>query len=367
MTSTTQPNMMDVKNLDFDRENPRLVEFEIGDKTTDKEILKHLWEVMDVEELVQSIAASGYFPHEPLIVARGIKGRHVVIEGNRRLAAVRLLRTPELREKGWNIPNLTQEKSDALCQVPVILSTREEAWPYLGVKHINGPARWSSYAKARYIAHVHGTFGVALEQIASQIGDKFGTVQKLYQAMMVIEQAEREGVFNREDAFRSRLPFSHLQTALGYKGYSEFLALRSQNEETNTPVPPERINHLGELCRWLFGSRKEKIPPLIESQNPDLRNLDTILKHREALAAIRQGVSLNQCLELTRPASAVLEESLLAAKRELQRAHSYLTTGDDKSSDLLRIAGTVATLADDLYGKMERARLGDQKPKRLTE
>jgi hypothetical protein len=272
-----------------------------------------------------------------------------------------------LREKGWNIPDLSQERLDAIRQLPVIVTTRENAWPYLGVKHINGPAKWSSFAKAQYIAHVHKVFRVPLALIAEQIGDKHGTVQRLYRAVMVIEQAERENVFKREDTFRPRFPFSYLDTALSYRGYADFLALRLQDKETETPVPDDRINQLGELCRWLFGSKSEKIPPLIESQNPDLRNLDSVLKNRESLAAIRSGVSLDRALELTRPASAVLEESLLAAKRELLRAHAYLTTGYDKSEDLLRIAGTVAKLADDLYDTMERVRLGRQKPERLTE
>lgn len=362
----TSIELMDVKNLDFDRHNPRLVEFGIEDQTKDKGILKLLWDVMDVAELVQSIAASGYFPQEPLIVTKAGE-RYTVIEGNRRLAAVRLLHYPALREKGWNIPDLSQEKLDAIRQLPVIVTTREKAWPYLGVKHINGPAKWSSFAKARYIAHVHQVFRIPLVRIAEQIGDKHGTVQRLYRAMMVIEQAEREDVFKREDAVGQRFFFSHLDTALLYTGYSDFLALRPQDKETATPVPPERINHLGELCRWLFGSKREHISPLIKSQNPDLRDLDSVLKNRESLAAIRSGVSLDQALELTRPASTVLEESLLAAKRELLRAHGYLTTGYDKSEDLLRIAGTVAKLADDLYDQMERTRLGKQKPERLTE
>src|SRR5581483_2003902 len=81
--------------LHFDPHNPRLAEYGIDDATDENEILKVLWDAMDVRELVQSIAASGFFPHEALIVAQE-GGKSVVIEGNRRLAAVKILLSPGL-------------------------------------------------------------------------------------------------------------------------------------------------------------------------------------------------------------------------------------------------------------------------------
>ena len=58
--------------------------------------------------------------------------------------------------------------------------------------------------------------------------------------------------------------------------------------------------------------------------------------------------------EYSRPASTVLEEALLSAKRSLQKARGFLTTGFDESEDILKVAGTVADLADDIYCEMER-------------
>ena len=111
-----------------------------------------------------------------------------------------------------------------------------------------------------------------------------------------------------------------------------------------------------ELLVWLFGSKKDKQPPIIESQNPNLRQLDTVLKNREALSSLRANKDLAVALEISRPAIAVFEEALLAAKRELQRARGYLSTGYDNSEDLLRIAGSVLTISEDIYDEMERKR-----------
>ena len=77
-----------VDDLDFDSRNPRFVEYLTDPEPSQKDLLRILWQEMAVDELALSIAASGYFDHEPLFVTTE-NGRFVVIEGNRRLAAVK--------------------------------------------------------------------------------------------------------------------------------------------------------------------------------------------------------------------------------------------------------------------------------------
>ena len=301
-----------------------------------------------------SIAASGFFRHEPVIVARE-KGENVVIEGNRRLAAVKLLLSNELaNELHAKIPDINEETRKALAEIPVVFGTRKDAWPYLGFKHINGPARWSSYAKSQYIADVHKTFGISLDHIAKQIGDTHRTVQRLFRGLMVIEEAERLKVFNREDRWNNHFSFSHLYTGLQYQGISSFISLRSEADENQDPVPIEKKQELGELCLWMYGSKKAEKSPVIKRQNPHLLQLDAVLNHSEALSALRTGESLAHAFEASCESSTVFEDALHSAKRKLQKAHSFLSIGYDGSTELLRTAGTVATLADDLYNVMYR-------------
>jgi len=356
-----------VEDLHFDRANPRLAEYGISPSSTDDDIMEILWEAMDVRELVQSIAASGFFQHEPLIVATEEKN-HIVIEGNRRLAAVKvLLNTKVAKKNGWDIPKLAAREREKLASLPVIMGDREKSWRYLGFKHVNGPAKWSSYAKAKYIADIHRDYKIPLADIATQIGDNHRTVQRLHRGLMVIEQAERLKVYDREDRFRHRLAFSHLYTGLDYEGFSSFLSLRSLDEEGKDPVPKAKKKELGELCVWLYGSKKESRPPVIESQNPDLRQLNEILSNREALAALRAGSELAKAFEISRPSIAVFEEALLAAKRALTTVRAQLTSGYDKSDELMKVAYTVAEMADDICAEMERKLNPGIKKKRQTE
>lgn len=341
-----------VSDLAFDTKNPRLAEVDISNRESD--LIKFLWEAMDVRELMLSIAASGYFAHEPVIVAEE-SGKNVVIEGNRRLAAVKLLLNPALRKglKG-SIPSATEEIRQSIGEIPCLFRSREAAWRYLGFKHVNGPAKWGSYAKSQYVANVHRDYGIPLDEIALQIGDTHNTVRRLYRGLMVMEQAEKIGAYDRNDRWASRLYFSHLYAGLQYDGVSEFLGLRPAEDERPDPVPDKKKAQLREFLVWLYGSKSEKRRPVIQSQNPDLRHLDAVLANTEALAGLRGGVSLSAAFETSRPSSNVFSEALVAAKQNLEKARGTLSTGYRGSPELLGIAADIADLAYDLHEEMQR-------------
>lgn len=361
------PKLVPTTELHFDHQNPRLAEFSFDSETLESEILETLWVAMDVRELIQSISASGFFPHEPLIVAiEG--GKKIVIEGNRRLAAVKVLRDPELATANdWQVDvEILAAKKHDLERLPVVFSKRNEAWRSLGFKHVNGPQKWSSFAKAKYIANVHRTYDIGLSDIAQQIGDRHRTVERLYRGLIVLEQAERARVFDFKDRFRTRFAFSHLYTGLGYDGIAEFLGIEAENVDAQEPVPNDHIERLRELLLWLYGSKKEPREPLVRSQNPHLRQLSSVVTNIQAVTLLRDGRSLEEALEISRPSSEVFEEALLRTKTELQRARGYATHGYDGSDQLLRVAGTIAELADDLYRELERKSRPKER-KRLTE
>jgi len=355
-----------VSKLNFDRENPRLVEFDLGTSSTDEDILGILIEAMDVRELVMSMASSGFFAHEPLIAIPD-GDVYTVIEGNRRLAALKLLLDPSLSDRvNFDCGEVSEDILQSLREVPVQVTTRLESWQYLGFKHVNGPARWGSYAKAQYVARVHRDFDIELGDIAQQIGDSHTFVRRVFRGLMVIEQAERMGVFDRGDTYRSSLAFSHLYTGLGYDGVRDYLQISDEMDERIDPVPEENKDKLGKLLMWLYGSRRDNRPPLVRSQNPDLRNLSRILVSDDALRAVERGDSLDVALELTYSPSGVFAGALRDARDSLRKARSVVTGGYDGSIDLLKLGGSVAELADALYVDMEKIHTGEPR-KRVTE
>ena len=203
------PEKVPVNDLLLDPRNARLADFGLGDNPSQDEILSALWEAMAVDEVALSISENGFYEHEPLYACVE-HDRFYVIEGNRRLAAVKLLCDDELRRrlKITALPTISNSAKEKLATLPVVVCTREEIWTYLGFKHINGPQAWEFYPKANYIAWVHNDLKVSLEDISKRIGDKHSTVSRLYDAMMVLDQAESADVFKREDRYREHFSFS---------------------------------------------------------------------------------------------------------------------------------------------------------------
>jgi ParB-like chromosome segregation protein Spo0J len=83
---------IDIGRLEFDAFNPRLPRTVDGRNQT--AVLSWMLEDASLLELMRSIAIQDYFPGEPLLVVPLAGDRAVVVEGNRRLAAARLLAEP---------------------------------------------------------------------------------------------------------------------------------------------------------------------------------------------------------------------------------------------------------------------------------
>ncbi len=352
---------IDIDKLHFDYKNPRLAEFDINVDTTEKEIVGILWDTMAVDEIVLSIAASGFFEHEPLIVVEETVKRQkefIVIEGNRRLAAVKTILDQKLIEGiEAKFPDITISKQirTKLKALPVIkVPSREHAWKFIGFKHINGPAKWGSFAKAQYISQIHKEFNISLSDIAAQIGDTNKTVEKLYQGLRVLEQAEDNKAFDRTDIYGSRLYFSHLYTALGYEGVKIYIGFDDSPKKIENPIAKSKIKETGEFLTWLFGSKKNNVAPVIRSQNPDLRQLDAVLKKPEAVRALKNGTALVRAYEVSQPNSELFENSLIEAKQALLKAHSYWSLGYNGNLEYLQVAGNIANLSESLYESMEK-------------
>lgn len=345
-----------VTDLLFDDRNPRL-SVELVDRPSQREIFEILWRDFAVDELVSSISANGYFKHEPLLVEKQEKTEKFrVIEGNRRLAALKALLQLESVPQGVSLPDTSTETLEKIKEVPIIETTRDGIWQYVGFKHVNGPQAWQSASKAQYIGWVRNDLGVSLEDIARQIGDRHSTVMRLYRALMVIEQAEQRDVFQRSDRWKIHFSFSHLYTGLDYEGIRNFLKVRPVAEQSRTPVPDDRIEELGELCVWLYGSKSRNAPPVVISQNPDLRVLDEVIQKPNGLAALRQRLPLQVSREISKGDDRILRESLVAARQSLQTARGKVITGFRDQTDLVKIVTDIQDLAYAIEDDMSRTK-----------
>lgn len=350
---TLEAALVPVDDLHLDPGNPRIRRAD-GNLPED-EILEILWRDYSADEIAMSIAHNGYFPHEPLFAARE-DGRLVVVEGNRRLAAVRVLRDPGLRAKlgAAGLPAVGERAVRALDRLPVIRCGREDAWRYIGFKHVNGPQAWSSFTKAEYVARVRNDLGAGLGPVASALGDTHGTVARLYRAYMALRQARDSGVYDYERRMSRHFPFSHLYAGLDYPGIGKFVGIAGLDPPQERPVPQRKLKSFGELCVWLWGDRDSGRRPVVRSQNPHLRQLDGALGSERGVSALRAGYGVTQAFDIARGDAVLFGEALLEAKQALQQAYGKVVTGYGGESGLLEEARQIFELAGALSGDMER-------------
>jgi len=82
-----------ITNLVLDSENTRIPRSDLGQQ----ELIQDLVEFEDVYEIAKSIVNNGFFPSENLIVIQSNKKNiYTVLEGNRRIAALKVLFQPEI-------------------------------------------------------------------------------------------------------------------------------------------------------------------------------------------------------------------------------------------------------------------------------
>jgi hypothetical protein len=218
---------------------------------------------------------------------------------------------------------------------------------------VNGPQDWDSIAKAQYIAKVRNEIGIPLEQIARTIGDRNDTVRRLYRGLMVLNQAEKTGAFDRNDRWNTRFAYSHLWTGLGYANIQEFLGITSESSFRPEPVPKPKLQNLKELCLWLYGSKKQNTEPVVRSQNPHLRNLDEVLGNKNGVSALRAGLPLETSLKASRGDERMLREAMVVAEQKLKEARGLVLTGYHGDADLLSKARNVSLIAESIREEME--------------
>ncbi|MBN1936033.1 MAG: hypothetical protein JW934_15295 [Anaerolineae bacterium] len=345
----------------LDEENARIA-WRTG-SDTQEDLVKILWDQMAVDEVAWSIAQNGFFRSEPLfVIIKNIeeenpdKRRYIVIEGNRRTAAVLLLCNQALQQRigATDLPTIDAQRCNELSQLPAIIyPSRQDLWATVGFRHINGIKPWDSFSKAKYIAEVHEAFWIPLDEIAKKIGDRHATVSRLYRGYQVLRQAESEGVFDKEDRARNRFYFSHLYTALDQREYQEFLGIRSTVSSNPNPVPPSKLEELKELMTFFYGKKSARIEPVIRTQNPDLNTLREVISKPSALSVLRTTRSLEQAHQIAIGDERRFRDALVRAKMELQNAKGTVTIGYHGEKDLYETIEAIVNLADSIRSEMK--------------
>jgi ParB-like chromosome segregation protein Spo0J len=328
MSATKQPTqdvvMLDLAQLAFDPDNPRLPPR--IDSTSDSKVLAWMLTEEGLLELMGSIGAQGYFSGEPLLVAprnpRRPNGSYIVVEGNRRLAAAKLLNDPNLAsEKRGSVRTIADDARHRPGALPVIIyPSRDDVLEYLGYRHVTGVKEWDSLAKARYVRQLLQRASARGESLthadlARLIGSRADYVRRLLDGLEVYDYIAERNFFALPSVDEDSVNFSVLTTALSYTKIAHFVRTGEDDsgDADSDGDSPTAIDDsaLREIVDWTFRKRDNGTSVVGESRN--LGQLAEVVGNRDARAALRKGSPLSDAALLT-------DEPLIAFRRAVQQA-----------------------------------------------
>ena len=263
-----------LENLFLDPLNPRLGRNNTGPSVTQAKILE-LMKDWTLDELAVSFLESGFWPQEAvLIVEEMLYGRKhlVVIEGNRRIAALKFLQNAlkgSPASRAWaDIAESKTPPSNLFSRVPYIrIGSRKEIEAFLGFRHVTGIKEWKPAEKAEYIARLIEQSNMSYVEVMRKIGSKTPAVRQHYISYRLLLQMEDEEEISTEYVEDK---FSVLYLSLRSAGTQKYLQIdiKADPKEARRPVPKNRLEALKKFALWLFGNDKQA-PLFTDSRRVD--------------------------------------------------------------------------------------------------
>lgn len=332
---------IELDNLELDPQNPRLpASLDANDETT---ILKHIAETTAIEDLMSAIAENGYFPGEPLIVVPkdGEPEKFLVVEGNRRLTATKLLNNPyRYKNPGKRVISIAEGAQHRPETLPVIIRRdRSEVLPYLGFRHITGIREWDPLAKARYMKQLMDALSdpdaapsERYYSVARKIGSRRDHIKRSLDALAVYQLMERDDFFGIEDLNEETVKFAVLSTGLADDRIGLFSGVSAYNGEEIVPTNPIIFPHylirdnIRELAEWMFKKDEKGQTRLGESRR--LRELAAVVDNPKALDSFRHGASLSQAYRQTKDIDSDFLFHLYQSDTDISLATSMVSSVD---------------------------------------
>ncbi|HLK29095.1 MAG TPA: ParB N-terminal domain-containing protein [Puia sp.] len=340
MSSNLIIKEIDFNKLIFDPENPRLPS-KIRGHGREKDILEWMLLYENVIELMGSIGEKGYFLAEPLLIVKSKKrnGYYEVIEGNRRLAAIKLLNNPSLAtvKKNTVLEVANEAKKETKAVPSIEFDQKDDILIYLGYRHITGIKEWDALAKAKYLDILRKKLKIRdrkeeFKTLAKIIGSSPAYVKNILSGLKIYSIIEQNNFFDIEGLDEVSVEFGVLYNAAGRKNIATFIGI---NLDADDPSKNINVRHLKELTSWMFEKDDNGQTKLVESRY--LKDLDEVLSNGNAIKAFRSGRPLSEAVLYTDKPVIIFNKSINRALDSLKIARDQMHNFEPDETFLLGV------------------------------
>lgn len=348
--------------LEFDDANPRF--YRLNNAASVEAVVAEMLDDESVQDLMLSIGSKGYFQGEPLLVVKGAGGKFVVVEGNRRLAATKLL-SGQLEPPARRSALVAQLRANATAKPPIelpclVYAERREVLRYLGYRHITGVKQWDSLSKAKYLFQLrdefHSQLGktAQLKALADDIGSRPDYVSQLLTALKLYTTAsDTKPEFFGLPLRAEDVEFSYITTALNYRNIVDWLGLESKGDYEMSGLKPDELR---KVFGWMFA--KDALGRTVVGESRRLSMLAEIVHSPEAVTRLEKNSNLEEAYLYTSGPQAALQSALDQALEKVRIVWDMIGASPALTHDHLKQAETLAERARDIRGVL-RSKLED--------
>jgi len=279
-------------------------------------------------ELMMAIGENDFFAGEQLLAVpdESEKGKFVVIEGNRRLTAVKLLSSAELSTvKKEAIKKICAEAEFKPTNIPcLIFNEKQEILKYLGFRHITGIKSWRLLEKARYLKELRETdfkdipFLKACRDIAKSIGSSSNYIRRLLTGVELYKIVEDEDFYSIDNLNDTRFHLNYFTDGLNKEHIKKFIGVNINSDE---PLMKLDRDNLKEITHWWFEKTEGKSRVLGDSSG--LKILDAVISKPIALKALREGATIDSAYELTDDLEMLFKKEVEKSLMAIEQADIY--------------------------------------------
>lgn len=350
---------IDTKKLDFDPQNPRF--FRLNDAGNASTVIEEMLDDESVHDLMLSIGQQGYFPGEPLLAVED-GDKYIVVEGNRRLAAVKLLNgdlhAPKRKLKGVLeiIDDTTHKPKKLPC---IIYKNREDVLRYIGYRHITGVKEWDSLSKAKYLKELCDTFykneekDIVLKNLAREIGSKPHYVATLLTALNLYEVAHESDFFDLPMK-AADVEFSYITTALGYSKITNWLGLKDKKDFIDPELNEENLKR---IFSWFFVLDQQGRTIIGESRR--IKDIAAVVEKSEAIDVLIKSSNLDEAYLYTSGEKVALDKALNAASVKLRVVWDMLLKAKEITAEHEESASDIFDMSKNIRNQIRSKREDD--------
>jgi len=349
MTANRQFIEVDIINLKLDELNPRLPERLKG--APERDVLNWMLSDATLIDLMASISENGFFSGEP-IIAIPDGNDFIVIEGNRRLSAVKLLANPEYATTSPKAVETISREARENNNIPTslwvyVVSERQEVENYLAFRHVTGVKQWPVISKARYLNNLYrqktNRDTSAYKELAKEIGSKASYVRRLLTGYEAFEIIQSRRYYNIPDLDEENFDISLITDAITmHSALAEYMGIDMESTKPFEGVKPERLK---EVTEWLYQKLSNGKTRIGENRN--LRVLNKVIQNIEARESFISGEkSLKEAAELTDLADENIRLYLNKALQNLVEAQKIVHRSSNPDRNDRKIADEIIDSAE---------------------